>query len=82
VTTIDACKREVIEVVASAMYLRNDVLDVKSSRRIVPVQPAVACVLGRLTNSALSLAFIFQGMISDQSAVLAPAKSQRTFARA
>jgi hypothetical protein len=39
---IDARKREVIESVASAMYLRIDVLDVKSSRRIVLVQPAVA----------------------------------------
>jgi hypothetical protein len=31
--TIDACKREVIKLIAAAMYLRNDVLYVKSGQR-------------------------------------------------
>jgi len=31
--TIDGCKREVIKLIAAAMYLRNDVLYVKSGQR-------------------------------------------------
>jgi hypothetical protein len=33
--TIDACEREVIKVIAAAMCLWNDVLNVKSSQRRV-----------------------------------------------
>src|ERR1700674_294166 len=61
---IDARKREVVEIVASAMFLWNDVLDVKNSeRRIVLVQPAVfASVPGALTSLSSNARFHFPGL--------------------